>query len=68
MTYLMKDDVNNEMPNGTLKTIIPSNGVVNWEGVLKSNDRPKGDHVTHFLRLDRKTCHMKFGLKMFICK
>ncbi len=41
----MKDDVNDEMPNGTPKTLIPSNGVVKWDGVLKS--RPKGDHVTH---------------------
>jgi hypothetical protein len=31
----MKDDVNDEMPNGTLKTIIQFNGVVNWDGMLK---------------------------------
>ncbi len=47
MAYLMKDDVNGEMPNGTPKTIIPSNGVVNWDGTLKSSNRLKGDHVTH---------------------
>jgi hypothetical protein len=29
MAYLMKDDMNDEMPNGTPKTIIPSDGVVN---------------------------------------
>jgi hypothetical protein len=23
-------------------------GVVNWDGVLKSNGRPKGDHAMHF--------------------
>jgi len=44
----MKDDMNNEMSNRIPKTIIPFNGVVNWDVVLKSNDRPKGDHVTHF--------------------
>jgi hypothetical protein len=43
----MKDDMNDKMPNGTPKTLIPSNGVVNWDGALKSNDRLKGDHVTH---------------------
>ncbi len=44
----MKDDVNDEMPNGTLKTLIPLNGVVNWDEVLKSSGKPKGDHVTNF--------------------
>jgi hypothetical protein len=29
MTFLMKDDVNDEMPNGTLKTLIPFDGVLN---------------------------------------
>jgi hypothetical protein len=56
----MKDDVKIKMPNRTPKTLIPSNGV------LKSSSRPKGDHVTHFLRLDGKTYHMKFGLEVFI--
>jgi hypothetical protein len=44
----MKDDVNDEVPNGTPKTMIPSNGVVNWDGVLKLGDKLKGDHATHF--------------------
>jgi len=44
----MKDTVNDGVPNGTPKTLIPSNGVENWDGVLKSGSRPKGDHVTHF--------------------
>jgi hypothetical protein len=44
----MNDDVNDEVPNGTPKTLIFSNEVVNWDGVLKSSDGPKGDHVTHF--------------------
>jgi hypothetical protein len=44
----MKNDVKVKVPNGTAKTLIPSNGVVNWDGVLKSNGRPKGDHATHF--------------------
>ncbi len=43
----MKDDVNNEVPNGTPKTLIPSNGVINWDGVLKSSIKPNGDHATH---------------------
>jgi hypothetical protein len=29
MESLMKDDVNDEMPNGTLKTLIPFDGMVN---------------------------------------
>ncbi len=44
----MKDDVNDEMPNGTPKTLIPSDGVVNQDGVLKLSDMPNDDHVTHF--------------------
>jgi hypothetical protein len=50
MASLMKDDVNDvndEVSNGTPKTIIPSNGVVNWDGVLKSSSMLKGDHATH---------------------
>jgi len=46
-TSLMKDDVNDEMLNGTSKTLIPSDGVVNWDGVLKLGGRLEGDHVTH---------------------
>jgi hypothetical protein len=44
----MKDDLNDEVPNGTSKTLIPSNGVLNYDGVLKLGDRPGGDHATHF--------------------
>jgi hypothetical protein len=44
---MMKDDVNDEMSNGTLKILIPYDGVLNWDRVLKSNDKPKGDHATH---------------------
>jgi len=44
---MMKDDVNDEMPNGTPKILIPYDGVLNWDGVLKSSDKPKGDHGTH---------------------
>jgi hypothetical protein len=28
----MKDDVKIKVPNGTLKTVIPLDGVVNWVG------------------------------------
>jgi len=44
----MKDDVNDEVPNGTPKILIPCNGVVNWDGVLKLSGKQKGDHATHF--------------------
>ncbi len=43
----MRDDVNDEMPNGTPKTLTLFNGVVNWDGVLMSNGRLEGDHATH---------------------
>ncbi len=45
---MMKDDVNDEVPNGTSKTLIPSKRVLNWGGVLKSSVMPEGDHATHF--------------------
>ncbi len=35
MADFMKDDVNDGVPNGTPKTLIPFDGVVNWDGVLK---------------------------------
>jgi hypothetical protein len=47
MTTLMKNYVNDEVPNGNPKALIPSNGVVNWDGVLKLGGKPKGDHATH---------------------
>jgi hypothetical protein len=43
----MKDDVKNKVPNGTPKTLILSDGVLNKDGVSKSSGRPKGDHVAH---------------------
>ncbi len=39
--------MNNEVPNGTPKTLIPFDGVGNWDGVLKSGGKLKGDHPTH---------------------
>jgi hypothetical protein len=39
----MKDDVNDEVPNGAPKIIIPFNGV------LKLSNKLEGDYVTHFL-------------------
>ncbi len=45
----MKDDVNDEVPNETPQTLkYISNWVLNWNGVSKSNKKPKGDHATHF--------------------
>jgi hypothetical protein len=35
----MKDDVNDEVPNGTPKTLIHYDGVANWDGVLKSSSK-----------------------------
>jgi hypothetical protein len=42
----MKDDLNDEVFNGTPKTLIPFNGVLNSDGVSKLGNKPKGDHVT----------------------
>jgi hypothetical protein len=47
----MKDNVNDEVPNRTPKTMIPFDGVVNWDGVLKLDDKPESDHVTHFSKV-----------------
>jgi hypothetical protein len=41
----MKDDMKVKMPNGTPKILIPLDGVVNWDGVLKSSGRLEGDHA-----------------------
>jgi len=43
MAFFMKADVNDVMPNGTPDTLILSNGVVNWDGLLKLNDKLKAD-------------------------
>jgi hypothetical protein len=44
----MKNDLTDEVFNGTPKTLIPFNGVLNLDGMSKSNDKPKKDHATHF--------------------
>ncbi len=41
--------MNDEMSNGTPKTLILSDGVVNLDGVLKLSNKLKYDHATHFL-------------------
>jgi len=46
--FFMKDDVNDEVPNGTFNTLIPLDKVINLNGVLKSHGKSKGDHATHF--------------------
>jgi hypothetical protein len=48
MVSLMKDDMKVKVPNETSKILILSNGVVNWDGVLKCGGRLKGHHATHF--------------------
>ncbi len=49
----MKDDVNEKVTNGTLKTLICSNNMLNWDGVLKSNGRLKVDYATHLGSMKR---------------
>jgi len=44
-TSFMKDDVKDEVPNETSKTLIPFNGVLNKDGVSKLGNRLKGNHV-----------------------
>jgi hypothetical protein len=44
----MKDDVKVKVSNKTPKILIPLDGVVNWDGVLKFGNKLEGDHVTHF--------------------
>jgi hypothetical protein len=44
----MKDVLNDEVPNGTHKILIPFNGVFNWDGVSKLGNKLKRDNVTHF--------------------
>ncbi len=44
----MNDDLNDEMFNETPKIVILSDGVLNQNGVSKSNNKLKGDHATHF--------------------
>jgi hypothetical protein len=43
----MKDDVNDEVFDGILKTLIPFVPVLNQDGVSKSSNKLEGDHVTH---------------------
>jgi hypothetical protein len=44
----MEDDSNDDVHNGTCKILIPSNGVLNWDGVLKLSHKLEGDHAKHF--------------------
>ncbi len=44
----MKDDLNDEVPNGTLKTLILFNGVLNWDEMSKLTNKPERDYATHF--------------------
>jgi len=44
----MEANVKDEIPNGTPKTLIPFDGVLNKDGVSKLGARSKGDHVAHF--------------------
>jgi len=53
----MKDDVKVKVPNVTPKTLIFSNGVVNWDGVLKFGGKPKGWPCNTFFRIERPIAH-----------
>jgi hypothetical protein len=64
----MKDDLNDEVFNGTPKTLIPFNGVLNWDEVSKSNDKLEGDHATHFKSWIERPIAQSLIWKMFICK
>jgi len=33
--------------SGNPRILIPSDGVVNWDGLLKSGGKLEGDHVMH---------------------
>ncbi len=48
MASLMKDDVKDEVSNETSKILIFFDGVINWDGVLKSGGKPKGGYAMHF--------------------
>ncbi len=43
----MKDDLNDEVLNGTLKTLIHLDGVLSWDKVSSIGGKLEGDHVTH---------------------
>jgi hypothetical protein len=63
---LIKDDVKVEVPNKTPKTLIPLNGMVNWDGVLKSSGKLKGDHAMHFSSWIKKPITWSSVWKIFI--
>jgi hypothetical protein len=44
----MKDDVKVKVPNGSPKTLIHLDAVVNWDGVLKSDGNLDDDHTMYF--------------------
>jgi hypothetical protein len=44
----MKDDLNDEVFNGNPKILIPFDGVLNWDGVSKLNNKLEEDHFIHF--------------------
>jgi len=46
---VFKDDVKNEVPNGTPKILIIFKGVFNKDVVLKLGGKLKGDHATPFV-------------------
>jgi hypothetical protein len=45
--FWMKDDLNDELFNGTPKILNFSNGVLSWDKVLKIGGKLEGDYATH---------------------
>jgi hypothetical protein len=62
----MKHDVNDEVLNGTPKTLILSDGVLKLGWDVKIKWKAKGEPCYTFLNLDRKTYDTKLTLEMFI--
>jgi hypothetical protein len=44
----MKDDLNDEVPNGTPNILIPIDGVLKWDGVSKLGNMHMRDCATYF--------------------
>jgi hypothetical protein len=63
----MKDDMNDEVPNGIPKILIPFVGVKNYDGVSKSSSKLEGT-MLHIYEIKLKIYHTKFSLEMFIYK
>jgi hypothetical protein len=64
---LMKDDVNDEVPNWIPKIIIPCSGVLNLDGVIKLSNKLKRDHAMQLWGWIKILMAKKINLKLIIC-